>query len=137
MLEKRIDNFQQYSKKDNLVISGLNVQHRTYVRTASNLSIDSYTVQEAGTSEENMLAFLNNHNIPIQESDISICHPLKSKGNSSFILLKCSNRKAKMDVIKSLKEVMSTQMNILLRIIHIWHIKLKNKKRTYNIYMDT
>ena len=52
---------------DNLIISCLNVQHRTYARTVSNLPIDNYTLQEAGTLEENVLAFLNNHNIPIQK----------------------------------------------------------------------
>ena len=65
MLENRIDDLEQYSKIDNLVISGLNVQDRTYARTARNLSIDSHTVQEVGTLEENVLAFINNHNIPI------------------------------------------------------------------------
>ena len=35
------------------------------MRTASNLSVD--TVQEAGTLEENVLAFLNNRNIPIKK----------------------------------------------------------------------
>ena len=45
MLEKRIDDLEQYSKMDNLIISGLNVQYRTYARTACNLSMDSYAVQ--------------------------------------------------------------------------------------------
>ena len=80
MLEDRIDDLEQYSKMDNLVISGLDVQYRTYARTGCNLSIDSYAIQEAGTLEENVLAFLNNHNIHVQKSDVSICHPLKSKG---------------------------------------------------------
>ena len=53
--------------------------YRTYARTASNLSMDSHTVQENGTLEENMLAFLNNHSIPIQKSYVSVCHPLKLK----------------------------------------------------------
>ena len=44
-------------------ISALSVQNRTCARTASNLSMDRYAVQEAGTLEENVLAFLNNHNI--------------------------------------------------------------------------
>ena len=66
-LEKRIDDLEQYSKKDNLITYGLNVQHKTYVRTASNLPIDNYTFQEDGTLEENVLAFLNNLNIPIKK----------------------------------------------------------------------
>ena len=72
---------------DSLIISGLNVQHRTYARTASNLPMNNYAVQEAGTSEENVLAFLNNHDIPIKKSDVSIYHPLRSKGkNISYSL---------------------------------------------------
>ena len=71
-LENRIDDLEQYSKMDNVIISGLNVQYRTYARTVSNLPIDNYSVQEAGTLEENVLAFLNKHNIPIEKSDVSI-----------------------------------------------------------------
>ena len=66
-LEKRIDELEQYSKKDNLIISCLNVQYRIYSRTTSNLPMDNYTVQEVGTLEENMLAILKNHNIPIKK----------------------------------------------------------------------
>ena len=65
-LENRIDDLEQYSKIDNVIISGLSVQRRAYVRTASNLPMDKYSVQEAGTLEENVLAFLNKHNIPIK-----------------------------------------------------------------------
>ena len=97
---------------DNLVISGLNVQYRTNARTASNLSMDTYTVQEAGTLQENVLAFLNSHNIPIKKSYVSICHPLKSKGKNYLILLKCCNRKAKMYVIKNVKELKGSNVYI-------------------------
>ena len=66
-LENGIDDLEQYSKMDNIVISGVNVQHRTYARTSSNFTMDSYTVQEACASKENVLAILNNHNIPIKK----------------------------------------------------------------------
>ena len=52
---------------DNVLIYGLNVQHRTYTRTANNLPMDNHCVQDAGTLEENVLAFLNKHNIPIKK----------------------------------------------------------------------
>ena len=78
-LEKIIDDLEQYSKMENLIISGLNTQYGTYARNARNLPIGNYTVQEAGTLEENLLAFLNDHNISIKKSDVSLCHPLKSK----------------------------------------------------------
>ena len=97
---------------DNLIISGLSVQYRTYARTASNLPMDKYAVQEAGTLEENVLAFLNNHNIPIKKSDVSICHTLKSKGKNSLILLKCSNIKAKLDMVKNAKKLRGSNVCI-------------------------
>ena len=112
MLENRIDDLKQYSKMDNVIISGLNVQYRTYARTASNLPMDNYSVQEAGTLEENVLAFLNKHNIPIEKSYVSICYPLKSKGRNSIILMKCSNRKAKLDVIKNAKKLKGSNVYI-------------------------
>ena len=100
-LENRIADLEQYSKIDNVIISGLNFQYGTDTRTASNLPMGNDSVKEAGTLEENVLAFLNKENIPIKKSDVSTCHPLKSKGKNHPILLKCSNRKAKLDVIKT------------------------------------
>ena len=53
-LENRIDYLEQYSKMDNLITYVENVQYRTYARTVSNLSIDNYAAQEAGTLEKNV-----------------------------------------------------------------------------------
>ena len=140
-LENRIDDLEQYSKMDNVIISGLNVQYRTYARTASNLPIDNYSVQEAGTLEENVLAFLNKHNIPIEKSDVSICHPLKSKGSNSVILLKCSNRKAKLDVMKNAKKLKGSNVyineHLTKRNSDLAYKAIKKIYGTYNIYMDT
>ena len=47
-LESRIDDHKQYSRMDSLFISSQKFMYRTYARTASNLSIESYAVQETG-----------------------------------------------------------------------------------------
>ena len=103
--------------------------------------MENYCVQEAGTLQENVLAFLNKHNIPIQKSDVSICHPLRSKRKNSIILLKCSNMKAKLGVIKNGKKIKTSNANInehlTKRNSDLAHKARKYKNGTYDIYMDT
>ena len=79
-----------------------------------------------------MLAFFNNYIIPIQNSDVSICHPLKSKGKHSLILLQCSYRKAKLDVVKNAKKLKGSNVYInehhTKRNSDLAHIDRKYKK---------
>ena len=91
--------------------------------------MDYCTVHETGTLEENELAFLKNHNIPILKSYIFMS-PIEIQRKNSLNLLKCSNRKAKMDVIKHAKKI--KEVNILQSAISdLAHKAKKGKKKRH------
>ena len=67
--------------------------------------IDNNSVQEAGTLEENVLAFLNKHSIPMKKSDISICHRFKSKSLKFYYSHKMEQQESKAGRDKKCKEL--------------------------------
>ena len=80
-LVKRVNDLEQYSMMDNLIISGFNVQYKSYARSVSTHDVDEHTQanSETETIESKEVEFLKSKNIPIDSSDISICHPFRSK----------------------------------------------------------
>ena len=85
-LEKRVNDLEQYSKMDNFIISGFNIQYKSYTRCVSTHDADDYTQtnSETETIESKVVEFFKSKNIPIDSSDISICQPFKSKYASNM-----------------------------------------------------
>ena len=59
-LEKRVIVLEQYSKMDNLIISGVNVQYKSYARSVSTHDVDEYTQTNSVTKtiESKVVEFL-------------------------------------------------------------------------------
>ena len=109
-LEKRVNDLEQYSKMDNLIISDFNVQYKSYARSVSTHDVDEHTQtnSETETLESKVVEFLKSKNIPIDSSDISICHPFRSKYASNMkpsIVLKLKSRKAKLRILSNAKKL--------------------------------
>ena len=109
-LEKRVNDLEQCSKRDSLIISGFNVQCKSYARNVSTLYVDDYTqtYSETETIEGKVVEFLKSKDIPIDSCNVSICHPLKSKHSSSMkqsIVLKLKIPKAKLKILSNAKKL--------------------------------
>ena len=82
-LENRVDDLEQYTRIDDLIISGLTVRHRSYSRAVThNNDTESQNAtfdDETESVEEQLLGFLGRQGIAINKSDISACHVLKTK----------------------------------------------------------
>ena len=48
-LQKRVNDLEQYSKMDNLIISGFNVQYKSYARSVSTHDVDEHTQTNSET----------------------------------------------------------------------------------------
>ena len=109
------------SKMDNLIISGFNVQYKSYARSVSTHGVDDYTKtnSETETIESEVVELPKNKDVSIYSSDISICHPLKSKHATNMkpsIVVKLKSCKAKQKIIcnaRKLKGSFVYIMNIL------------------------
>ena len=112
-----MNDLEQYSRMDNLIISGFNVQYKSYARSVSTHDVDEHTQtnSETETIESKVVLFLKSINIPIDSSNISICHPFKSKYASNMkpsIALKLKSCKAKLKILSNAKKLRGSDVYI-------------------------
>lgn len=80
ILEQRIDDLEQYTRKDDLVITGLETRHRTYARATANVvTTEDAPREELLSLEQQVVDFLNSKNIEVHSEAISVCHSLPRK----------------------------------------------------------
>ena len=106
-LTSRVDHLEQYTRRENVIISGLKTDHRTYASAATG-AVSSETNENAPNNEqqsleEQVIAFLDTVNVQIESSEISACHTLKTKDKSKppLIVMRFVNRKSKVRIMKA------------------------------------
>ena len=117
-LENRVDDLEQYTRIDDLIISGLTVRHRSYSRAVThNNDTESQNAafdDETESVEEQLLGFLGRQGIAINKSDISACHVLKTKDQTKKppIIIRLVNRKSKINILKNGRKLKGTNVYI-------------------------
>ena len=108
-LESRLEDLEQYTRRDDLVISGMKMTHKTYSRAASSSHSedqnDGAPVIEEQTLECKVVNLLNKCDVPIKSEDISACHTIgigDSEGNKP-VVIRLINRKLKFDIFQCSK----------------------------------
>ena len=89
-LENRLDELEQYSRNDNIVISGLNLQYRSFAGAVSDTfdDHDNSTSAKLETLETKVISYLNSVLVTdICHEDISACHTLRNKKAKEDIIL--------------------------------------------------
>lgn len=77
LLEQRVDDLEQFTRAEDVTITGLETKHRSYARaTVSDTAGEDAPPEEIQTLEDQVVAFLNNKNITIEKKHISACHTL-------------------------------------------------------------
>ena len=114
-LENRIDQLEQYSKRDDVIISGLKTSHKTYARAADpdkHQREETAPEDELNSLEEQVVEFLESQEITLNKQGISACHVL-GKGYQKQpprIILRFSNRKDKINLLKQGKKLQGTDV---------------------------
>lgn len=116
-LEQRVDDLEQYSRAEDIIITGLETKHRSYARVASSASDqqgEDAPSEELHTLEEHVVQFLSNRNIYLKSHQVSTCHTLPRKDNKTTptIVMKFVNRKYKVEVMKQAKKLKGTGVYI-------------------------
>lgn len=114
-LEKKVDDLEQYTRRDELVITGLDLKHRTYARVTANINTtEDSSQEELETLEQQIVTFFHNKDIHIQYEDISICHtlPAKSEKFKPSIVIRFISRKARNNLIMQAKKLKGTNVYI-------------------------
>ena len=111
-LEKRIDVLEQYFRMDNVLVSGLNVNHTSYLRAVvqSNLVeiIENCPIAVISSRIEQAVSFLAS----------SICHTVKIKTSRPQIVIKFYSRKAGNCVLSQAENLKGTNFIIDKHLTH-------------------
>ena len=123
-LETRIEDLEQYSRQDNLIITGFNYQHLSYSGAANpNQDVfnhENSTEQERISLEDQVVNMLQNHDIPIDKNSISACHtiPNKHKPSERPIVIRFTNRKAKIRVLQNSRKLKKVRDSDVTNVAH-------------------
>ena len=111
-LERRIEDFEQYTRMDDLIINGLETHHWTYARTTAGGGKDGEDApaEELQTLEQQVMKFLLTKNMSIQSHHIATCHALPRKDSKTkpAIIVRFVSRKIKIDLLKQAKQLKGT-----------------------------
>lgn len=114
-LEQRVDDLEQYTRREDLVLSGLETRHQTYARATANADTTEDAPQEELQSlEQQVVSFLHSKNISIHMEDISICHTLPRMSGKSkpAVIIRFISRKPRNDVLRQAKKLKGTNVYI-------------------------
>lgn len=117
LLEQRVDDLEQYSRADDLVITGLETRHQSYAR-ATGLSGyqqgEDAPSEELETLEQQVVRFMKSKIIPLDKQQISACYilPSKDKKNKPKIIVKIASRRHKVEILKEAKKLKGTGVYI-------------------------
>ena len=112
-LQQRVDHLEQYSRVDNVIISGLNVQDRPYAEAAKATEqlADGAPPLQKEKLEDQVLNFMQEQSIIIPKHAISTCHfmPTKKTGPKK-IIMRFAIRKEKDALLSQWKKLDGTNV---------------------------
>ena len=104
-----MDDLEQYSRMNDLIISGLRTKHRSYARaaaasedTAAGRQGTDASEDDCESLEQQVLCFLESKGISVDSGDIEACHTLRSKNKTiaPAIIIRFTNRKNQQAIIR-------------------------------------
>ena len=117
-LERRVEDLEQYSRIDDIMISGLETTHRSYARATAGDSEDA-PKQEQHSLEQQVITFFNSKYIPLDSRNIAACHTLPQRlnnrsnqpqrqSNRPNIIIRFMSRKYKTEVLQMGRKLKDT-----------------------------
>ena len=116
-LQSRVEQLEQYTRREDVVINGLDIKPRSYARavvTGGHVDEDA-PLEDLITLEMQVISFLESKDILLDPDNISACHtlPLKEKGKGKpAVIMRFVNRKHKTDLLKQGKKLKGTNVYI-------------------------
>lgn len=107
-LEKRIDDLEQYSRMEDVIISGLETKHRTYASTvARNKDGEVALPEDLLTLEKQVIQFFESKDMVMRSDNIAACYTLPRKNSvmKSTIVVRFVNRKHKTELLRQAKKL--------------------------------
>ncbi|KAI9533659.1 hypothetical protein NQZ68_021329 [Dissostichus eleginoides] len=101
-LESRKEDLEQYTRINDVIITGLKVKPRSYARAVGADAGGEPGELDASSTEQQVAAFLQSKGIQLDCNNIEACHPLPRRKDSNIraITLRFVNRKHKTSLLK-------------------------------------
>ncbi len=110
-LERRVDELEQYTRMEDLIISGLETKHRTYASTvARDRDGEAALPEELQMLEKQVIKSFESQNMIIKSDNIVACHtlPRRNGGAKPAIVVRFVNRKHKAGLLRQAKKLNGT-----------------------------
>ena len=114
-LENRVDELEQYSRREDLVISGIELKNRSYARVTRTGQNDDKNeggpIEEQESVETQVINEFAKRDVLLKSEDISACHTLgkKEPGKTNPIVIRFVSRKTKIDILRNSKKLKDPQ----------------------------
>lgn len=110
-LERKVDDLEQYSRLNDVIVTGLKIKPRSYAHAVSAGSVEQPSEPEVSSAEQQVVAFLATRDIHLDVDTIEACHPLPMKKNTTpAVILRFVNRKNKTALMKQGKKLKGTNV---------------------------
>lgn len=113
-LERRVDDLEQYSRTNDLLITGIPIKPRSYACVVAACSGDEQGEREARSVEQQVAVFLQSKGVELDLDYIEVCHPLPRRINNDrpAVILRFVNRKNKTALLKQGRKLKGTNVYI-------------------------
>ena len=111
-LENKVEELEQYTRINNVIVSGLQVKPRSYARAVTADSEGGHGELDVGSTEQQVAAFLQSKGIHLNCNNIEVCHPLPRRNSSDkpAIIIRFVNRKHKIALLREGRRLKGTDV---------------------------
>lgn len=113
-LESRVAELEQYSRINDVIVTGLRIKPRSYARAVTSDNGGEPGEQDDRSAEQQVAAFLHTRGIEVDVNNVEACHPLsrRSDSNTPAVIMRFVNRKHKTELLKQGRKLKGTNVFI-------------------------
>lgn len=106
-LENRVADLEQYTRMNDVIITGLRIKPRSYARAVAADNVGRPGEEDGNSTELQVVTFLRSKGVEVDYNNIEACHPLPRKNDSDkpAIIVRFANRKHKTALLKQGKKL--------------------------------
>ncbi|KAL3983381.1 coronin-2 [Sarotherodon galilaeus] len=111
-LERRVDELEQYTRTNDVVISGIKIKPHSYARAVAGI-VGEPSDEETRSVEQQVASFLQSKGIGMDLEHVEACHPLPRRSDRpSAVIMRFVNRKNKVALLKQGRKLKGTDVFI-------------------------
>lgn len=113
-LERRVDELEQYTRINDVIITGIKIKPRSYARAVGATENGGEPSElETRSVEQQVASFLQNRGIEMDLDTIEACHPLPTRNTRPpAVIMRFTNRKKKVALLKQGSKLKGTDVYI-------------------------